>query len=108
MKKVMQKSFGLVRDSNGNPRIDGDPTKLHPAIIMQLTKKERKDIGVWEEEFALDAQGVKRVRKSGIGYEAMDNIVALSVIFDGNQTYKADERRDYNIGAIITIDKEGK
>jgi len=34
------KAYGLVRDSNGKPRVDGDPRDLHPTIKEMMTKEE--------------------------------------------------------------------
>ena len=38
--KPRVKLFGLVRDANGKPRIDGDPRKLHEDIRQALTAEE--------------------------------------------------------------------
>jgi len=38
--------FGLVRDKNGKPKIDGDPKQLHPAILAMLTDAEKAELGV--------------------------------------------------------------
>lgn len=38
--------FGLVRDKNGKPKIDGDPRELHPAIQAMLTPEERAELGI--------------------------------------------------------------
>lgn len=32
--------YGLVRDRNGKPRIDGDPRKLHHSVIESMTREE--------------------------------------------------------------------
>lgn len=42
--------YGLVRDKNGKPKIEGDPRNLHPAILAMLTPEER-------EELEIDAYG---------------------------------------------------
>lgn len=38
--KPKLKGFGLIRDKNGKPRIDGDPRNLHPAIKELMTSEE--------------------------------------------------------------------
>lgn len=38
--------FGLVRDKDGKPRIDGDPKKLTDEIKAMLTPEEREKLGV--------------------------------------------------------------
>lgn len=45
---------GLVRDKNGNPKVDGDPKNLHPSIKQALTKKDKEFLGLSDEE-----EGVK-------------------------------------------------
>jgi len=39
------KMYGVVRDSEGRPRID-DPSSLHPAQKQMLTQNERDEFGV--------------------------------------------------------------
>ena len=38
--------YGLVRDCNGKPKIEGDPESLHPAIKAMLTPQERAELGI--------------------------------------------------------------
>ena len=38
--KAEVKIYGLVRDRNGKPRIDGDPADLHPSIKAAMTDAE--------------------------------------------------------------------
>jgi len=40
------KFYGLVRDKNGKPKIEGDPKKLHPAVKALLTEDERKELEI--------------------------------------------------------------
>jgi len=55
-----QKSgYGLVRDSQGRPRID-DPTTLHPGIVSMLTMQEKIDFDLWPGMLIQDAEGIKR------------------------------------------------
>lgn len=37
--------FGIVRDSQGKPRID-DPSTLHPVQKQMLTAEERAELGI--------------------------------------------------------------
>lgn len=37
--------FGLIRDAQGRPKIDGPAAELHPAIKLQLTHEERQELG---------------------------------------------------------------
>lgn len=39
-------AFGLVRDANGKPKIDGDPRDLPDQIKAMLTPQERQELGV--------------------------------------------------------------
>ncbi len=41
--------YGLVRDSNGRPKVN-DPAALHPAQIALLTPAEREELGVTLQE----------------------------------------------------------
>ena len=38
--------YGLVRDKNGKPKIDGDPRDLPEQIRAMLTPQERQELGV--------------------------------------------------------------
>ena len=40
------KLYGLIRDKDGKPKIDGDPRNLHPAISAMLTPEERAELGI--------------------------------------------------------------
>ena len=46
MVKYEVQLFGLVRDKNGNPKIDGDPNDLPEETKELLTDDERKKLGV--------------------------------------------------------------
>ena len=46
MQKPQVKFFALVRDKDGNPRIDGDPNDLPDEIKNLLTNDERTRLGV--------------------------------------------------------------
>lgn len=102
MKKT---GFGLVRKKDGTPRIEGDPKKLHPAIQMQMTKKERKDLGLWDGAWARDAQGFKRLNKISQGYEAVDALVAVSEIFDDKKYYRLSQRVDVPTNGTIHVNE---
>lgn len=40
------KFFGLVRDKNGQPKIDGDPKDLSPHVKELLTSEEKQELGI--------------------------------------------------------------
>lgn len=40
------KFFGLVRDKDGKPKIDGDPKDLAPHIKELLTSDEKQELGI--------------------------------------------------------------
>lgn len=44
--KAIPKIYGLVRDKDGNPKIDGDPRDLHPEIQALLTEEEKIKLGL--------------------------------------------------------------
>jgi len=94
------KGFGLVRKADGTPRID-DPTRLHPSQILALTPEERAAHGLWEGPLAIDAQGVKRLRKTAKGYEAVDALVAVSEVYDSGKHYRVEQRADVPIGGAL-------
>lgn len=45
-KKPDAKLYGLIRDKDGFPKIDGNPQDLHPAIKAMLTPQERAQLGL--------------------------------------------------------------
>lgn len=44
--KAQIKIEGLVRDTDGNPKIDGDPNDLPLSVKQALTEEERNRLGV--------------------------------------------------------------
>lgn len=96
------RGFGLVRKADGTPRID-DPSKLHPSQIRALTDAEREEFGLWQGAWAVDAQGKKRLKKVAKGYEAVDALVAVSEIYDGDNHYRVSQRVDVPIGGALII-----
>jgi len=40
------KFYGLIRDKNGVPKIQGDPNDLHPAIKEMLSNDEKLELGI--------------------------------------------------------------
>lgn len=40
------KFYGLIRDKNGRPKIEGDPNELHPAIKEMLSNDEKLELGI--------------------------------------------------------------
>lgn len=96
-----KQGFGLVRDADGNPRIDGDPHDLDPAIQIQLTVDERRALGLWDGAFVRDADGIKRLVKDGDDYITQDNLRAASEIYDGNTYFRLSQRIDMPAGGRI-------
>ena len=97
--------FGVVRDRNGKPRIDGAPKDMHPGIIVLLTPQERAELGLWDGPLARDAQGTKRLEKTETGYRALDALVALSEIYDGKVYRRLKQRVDVPAGGAIIVEK---
>lgn len=95
--------YGLVRDSSGKPKID-DPSNLHPSLVSMLTEQERGELGLWSGPQARDAQGIKRLEKTEDGYRALDNLVALSVIYDGGVQHNISPRIDVSAGNDIKLE----
>jgi len=100
--------YGLVRDGvTGKPRVD-NAADLHPIHLGQMSKAEREELGVWQGDWALDAQGIKRVEKRPEGgWKAIDPLVAVSEIFDlsnnPNETkiMLVKPRADVQAGSVI-------
>jgi hypothetical protein len=46
-KKVL---FGLVRDKDGRPKVDGNPDHLPPQIKAMLTQEDRDYLGMKEAD----------------------------------------------------------
>lgn len=46
MPKAKVRAFGLVRDANGKPKIDGAAQDLPEPIKQLLTPAERQELGV--------------------------------------------------------------
>jgi hypothetical protein len=100
--------FGLVRDgATGKPKVD-NVADLHPIHLGQMSKDERNEFGVWDGDWARDAQGIKRVEKQPNGdWKAIDPLVAVNEIFDlsdnPNETkiMVVTPRRDIGIDGLI-------
>jgi len=95
--------YGLVRDSNGRPKID-DPSSVHPAVIGMLTHEEKVELGIWTGPHARDAQGTKRLEKTAEGYRAVDDLVAVTEIYDGELYVKLSVRSDVPAGTEIKLE----
>lgn len=100
----MKQSYGIVRDSNGNLKIDGDPRNLDPFLQALLKRTERNSLGLWQYDYARDAQGLKRIRVlNSTTARAVDNLVAVSsILIDGNVT-KLSYRKDVPAGQTFEI-----
>jgi len=44
--KFKPKLYGLIRDSQGRPKIDGNPEDLSPEIKSLLTSAEKQELGI--------------------------------------------------------------
>lgn len=99
--------FGVVRDKDGNPRIDGNPTDLPPQIQCMLSVAEREALGLWPGPLARDAQGVKRVeRVASNRYRAIEPLVAVSSVFDDGKELRVSARRDVAAGGEFEVTGE--
>lgn len=100
------KMYGVVRDKDGKPKIEGDPADLHPGIVMLMSASERADLGLWDGPLVRDADGIKRIKKNSKTFTAKDALVAASEIwFDGGR-YRIKQRIDVPAGGTFTIDEE--
>lgn len=98
----MYKGVALVRDKDGNPKIDGDPNALHPSVQQMLTVQEREVRGMWTGALAKDAQGIKKLTKVGDKvFRAEEALVAVSEIFDGDNYYRLAQRIDVPVGSTF-------
>jgi len=95
--------YGLVRDKNGKPKID-DPSKLHPSVVTLLTEQEREELGLWSGPQARDAQGFKRLERIDGGFRALEDLVAVSEIYDGGNHYRVSPRIDIPTGNELKLE----
>lgn len=95
--------YGLVRDKDGKPKID-DPSSAHPAVIAMLTEQEKVELGIWTGPHARDAQGTKRLEKIDGGYRAIDSLIAVSEIYDGELYMKLSQRYDVPAGTELKLE----
>lgn len=99
----MQKSFGLVRDASGAPKIEGDPGTLHPAIIAMLTTAERAALNIHTGAMAMCANGTVPCGEVSPGvFTALEPIVAVSNVFYKGVVYAVDPRLDVPAGGNFT------
>lgn len=102
--KGTPKMYGVVRDKNGKPRIDGDPSKLEPGIVSMLTSAERGELGLWDGPICRDAQGIKRLEKADDGsLTALDALVAAGEIWVDGECYRLHGRADVPAGGTIKL-----
>jgi len=95
--------YGLVRDAQGRPKIEGDAASLHPGIVMMMTAAEREALGLWAGPVARDAQGVKRLELAGEEYTAKDALVAVSEIWTEGGCLQVLQRADVPAGGTFTV-----
>jgi len=100
------KMFGVVRDKSGTPRVDGDPQKLHPAIIAMFSKAERESLGLWGGDTIIGASGVGRIELDGDTYTAIDGVVAANELWLDGVCYAPSGRFDVPAGGTFTVKKE--
>lgn len=105
----MYKGVALVRDKDGNPKIDGDPKAMPIAMQQMLTPDEREALGLYAGPVAEDRDGVKRLKRRGdlgeIAYEAVDALNAAYVVYDNGKQIPMSQR--INVPAGGTFAKEG-
>ena len=95
--------YALVRDKDGNPRID-DPSQLHPIQINMLTSAEKQLLGMWDGIYGRDADGWKRLRQYGPEqYVADDPIRALAELVLEDRVYRVEPRVDLSVGQSVTV-----
>lgn len=96
-------SFGIVRDKHGKPRIDGDPENLRPQMKMMLTRSERQELGMWDGDYVLDSQGLKRITVSGDGEARCEDALvgAGDLSIDGAIIGRLNPRVDVPAGGTL-------
>lgn len=104
----VQKGFGLVRDKDGNPVIDGDLKRLPAGVKIMLPPDERIAHGVWPHEFGTGSQGeVKLQAVDDTTFTAMGAVVALSAIYvHGKNPMYITPRTDLSPGDVLKIEEE--
>lgn len=96
--------YGVVRDKNGRPRIDGDPKELHPAIIAMFTEAEQKELGVENTPIAVAANGHFRLRKvNATSYRCENRLIAFGSFWEDGKEYRLAERVDVERETSFTI-----
>lgn len=97
-------TYGLVRDKDGNPKID-DPENAPAPVLAMLTPQERRDRGIWDGVFVIDAEGTKKAIQRDDGtFEAVDALVAATVVLvDANTHHLIRPRVDVRPGGTIPI-----
>ena len=95
--------YGVVRDKDGNPKVDGNPADLHPGIVMQMTPQERAALGIWDGPLVRDAQGIKRVSEDDEEFTAEDALVAASELWTDGARYRAVQRIDVPAGGTFQL-----
>jgi hypothetical protein len=105
--KYQRIGYALVRDrATGKPKVD-NPADLHPMHFMMMTAAERADLGGHADCWARDAQGYKRLTKTGTGrYQAAEALVAVSEVFDVHtgDVWRLARRSDAPEGAVIHVE----
>lgn len=104
VKKGTSKIFGVVRDKNGKPRVDGDPQNLDPGVMVMLTSEERAGLGLYDGPICRDAQGVKHLTKGEDGVLVANSaLVAVNEIWVDGEFFKPSQRFDVPEGGTIKL-----
>lgn len=98
------KGYGIVRDKNGKPRVD-NPATLTPMHIAQLTPLEKRELGVWDGEFAVGASGWTKLRQLRPNeFYVEENASAVNQIVVGTRILKISPRLDLKQGEHLHVD----
>lgn len=94
-------SYGVVRDKEGKVKFDYPPDQAPPQIKMLLTRSDRKSLDMWDGDYVMDAQGLKRIKVTGKNTaKAEDDLVAAGTIsIDGVIVGRLDPRIDVPAGS---------
>lgn len=103
--------FALVRDKNGKPRIDGDPSTLHPGVVSMLTPAEREELGIWPGVLIRDADGIKRGKlvqedETTAVVKVLDDLRAAGDFYIGTRVFQLATRQDVPAGTTMNISKK--
>lgn len=96
----------MVRDKDGNPKVD-DPATLHPIQIMMLTVAEREALGLWAGAYGIGGNGLNRLTKISDGvYKSEDDAQTINEVYDNEIYARLPLRVTVPIGGKFNLEGE--